>query len=66
MIDKVSELLKEISNKGISILLVEQKLTIALKLSSKVYLMGHGGIVFKGTPKELENNSSIRKEWLEV
>ena len=66
MIDKVAELLKEISRKGISILLVEQKLTIALKLSNKVYLMGHGGIVFKGTPKELEKDASIRKEWLEV
>ena len=66
MIEKVSDLLKQISSKGISILLVEQKLTIALKLSSKVYLMGHGEIVFKGTPKELEQNKSIRKEWLEV
>ena len=66
MIEKVSDLLKQISSKGISILLVEQKLTIALKLSSKVYLMGHGEIVFKGTPKELEKNKSIRKEWLEV
>ena len=66
MIDKVAELLKKISRKGISILLVEQKLTIALKLSNKVYLMGHGGIVFKGTPKELEKDASIRKEWLEV
>ena len=66
MIDKVAELLKEISRKGISILLVEQKLTIALKLSNKIYLMGHGGIVFKGTPKELEKDASIRKEWLEV
>ena len=66
MIEKVSDLLKQISSKGISILLVEQKLTIALKLSSKVYLMGHGEIVFKGTPKELEQNKSIRNEWLEV
>ena len=66
MIEKVSELLKQISSKGISILLVEQKLTIALKLSSKVYLMGHGEMVFEGTPKELEKNTKIRKEWLEV
>ena len=66
MIEKVSDLLKQISSKGISILIVEQKLTIALKLSSKVYLMGHGEIVFKGTPIELEKNKSIRKEWLEV
>tara|TARA_B100000686_G_scaffold96929_1_gene103709 strand:+ start:1935 stop:2630 length:696 start_codon:yes stop_codon:yes gene_type:complete len=66
MIEKVSELLKQISSKGIAILLVEQKLTIALKLSSKVYLMGHGEMVFEGTPKELEKNTKIRKEWLEV
>jgi len=66
MVGKVSDLLKQISSKGISILLVEQKLTIALKLSSKVYLMGHGEIVFEGTPLELEENSKIRKEWLEV
>mgnify|MGYP000925485752 FL=1 len=66
MVEKVSDLLKQISSKGISILLVEQKLTIALKLSSKVYLMGHGEIVFEGTPLELEENSKIRKEWLEV
>jgi len=66
MVEKVSDLLKQIASKGISILLVEQKLTIALKLSSKVYLMGHGEMVFEGTPKELEKNTKIRKEWLEV
>ena len=66
MVEKVSDLLKQIASKGISILLVEQKLTIALKLSSKVYLMGHGEMVFEGTPKDLEQNTKIRKEWLEV
>ena len=66
MVEKVSDLLKQIASKGISILLVEQKLTIRLKLSSKVYLMGHGEMVFEGTPKELEKNTKIRKEWLEV
>ena len=66
MVEKVSDLLKNIASKGISILLVEQKLTIALKLSSKVYLMGHGEMVFEGTPKDLEKNTKIRKEWLEV
>ena len=45
---------------------MEQKLRIALSLASRVYLMGHGEIVFEGTPKELEENNAIRKEWLEV
>lgn len=66
MVATVAELLKKIASKGISILLVEQKLTIALRLAVRVYLMGHGEIVFEGTPKELENDNAIRKEWLEV
>ena len=66
MVETVAELLKKIASKGISILLVEQKLTIALRLAARVYLMGHGEIVFEGTPKELEKNTSIKKEWLEV
>ena len=66
MVETVAELLKKIASKGISILLVEQKLTIALRLAERVYLMGHGEVVFEGTPKELEKDIAIRKEWLEV
>ena len=47
-------------------LLVEQKLTIALKISKRLYVMGHGHMVFEGTPAELASNESVRKEWLEV
>jgi branched-chain amino acid transport system ATP-binding protein len=46
--------------------LVEQKLTIALKISKRLYVMGHGKIVYEGTPKELEQAAAVRKEWLEV
>ena len=49
-----------------SILLVEQKLTIALKISRRLYVMGHGEIVFEGTPADLAANAAIRQEWLEV
>ena len=66
MTKTVAELLKTIASKGVSILLVEQKLTVCLKLANKVYLMGHGEIVFEGTPEELNKNDIIRKEWLEV
>jgi branched-chain amino acid transport system ATP-binding protein len=66
MVEHVGRLLEEIGRRGVSILLVEQKLTIALKISARLYVMGHGRIVFEGTPAELENNSAIRKEWLEV
>ncbi len=66
LVEKVGELLNEIAGRGLSILLVEQKLTIALKISARVYVMGHGEIVFEGTPDDLKNNESVRQEWLEV
>ena len=66
MTTRVAELLNEISSRGVSILLVEQKLSIAMKISHRVYVMGHGQIVFEGTPSELEERDDIRKEWLEV
>ena len=66
MTTRVADLLNEISGRGVSILLVEQKLSIAMKISHRVYVMGHGQIVFEGTPAELEKRDDIRKEWLEV
>ena len=63
---RVADLLNEISSRGVSILLVEQKLSIAMKISHRVYVMGHGQIVFEGTPAELDKRDDIRKEWLEV
>ena len=66
LVAKVAELLNEMAGRGLSILLVEQKLTIALRISARVYVMGHGEIVFEGTPEELRNNAAIRREWLEV
>ena len=66
IVELVAEYLKELKNRGISVLLVEQKLTIALEISQRCYVMGHGSIVFEGTPAELRGNAYIRKEWLEV
>ena len=60
------ELLENIAGRGISILLIEQKLTIALNISHRLYVMGHGRIVFEGTPADLRANEAVRKEWLEV
>ena len=56
----------EIASRGVAILLVEQKLTIALKISHRLYVMGHGKIVFEGTPADLAANADVRREWLEV
>lgn len=66
IVELVAEYLKELKRRGVSVLLVEQKLTIALEISERCYVMGHGHIVFEGSPAELRANAYIRKEWLEV
>ena len=66
IVEQVARYLKELKSRGVSVLLVEQKLTIALEISERCYVMGHGAIVFEGTPADLRGNAYIRKEWLEV
>jgi branched-chain amino acid transport system ATP-binding protein len=66
MVTHVGALLKEIVRRGVSILLVEQKLTIALTISARLYVMGRGRVVFEGSPAWLMADSAVRKEWLEV
>ena len=66
LVEQVASFFQEVKKRGISILLVEQKLTIALRISRRLYVMGHGRIVFEGTPAELAANAGVRKEWLEV
>jgi branched-chain amino acid transport system ATP-binding protein len=66
IVELVAEYLRELKNRGVSVLLVEQKLTIALEISERCYVMGHGSIVFEGTPTALRADADVRKEWLEV
>ncbi len=66
LVEQVADLLREIAGRGLSILLIEQKLAIAMEISNRVIVMGHGQLVFEGTPDELRANDKIRQEWLEV
>ncbi|MFV0679053.1 ABC transporter ATP-binding protein [Ottowia sp.] len=66
IVELVGEYLHKLKDRGISVLLIEQKLTIAMSISDRTLVMGHGSIVFEGTPDELRANSNVRKEWLEV
>ena len=66
IVEQVARLLREIKRRGVSILLVEQKLAIALDISDRVYVMGHGAVVFEGTPAQLRENEQVRREWLAV
>jgi branched-chain amino acid transport system ATP-binding protein len=66
LVERVAEYLRELKRHGIAVLLVEQKLTIALQVADRCLVMGHGQIVFEGTPAELRAHAYIRREWLEV
>ena len=66
IVELVGEYLKKIKERGVSVLLIEQKLTIAMRISDRALVMGHGAIVFDGTPQSLNANTNVRKEWLEV
>jgi len=66
IVKQVADYLMTLKDRGISVLLVEQKLTIALDISQRVYVMGHGVVVFEGTPQNLKDNVRVRREWLEV
>ena len=66
IVELVGQYLRELKQRGVSVLLVEQKLTIALEVSERCLVMGHGRIVFEGTPESLKADAYVRKEWLEV
>lgn len=66
IVELVAEYLKTLKARGVSVLLIEQKLTIAMSISDRTLVMGHGSIVFQGTPERLRQDAYIRKEWLEV
>ena len=66
IVELVGEYLQALKARGVSVLLIEQKLTIAMAISDRALVMGHGSIVFQGTPDTLRGDAYIRKEWLEV
>jgi branched-chain amino acid transport system ATP-binding protein len=66
IVAQVADCIRDMHAKGVSVVLVEQKLAIALKVSSRVCVMGHGRIVYEGTPQALAANEQLLAEWLAV
>lgn len=66
VVAQVAEVLRGQRAQGLAVLLMEQKLALALSLADRVLLMGHGRVVFSGTPSELAARDDLRREWLEV
>lgn len=63
---QVAELLLLLRSRGLAVLLIEQKLTIARSVSDRCLVLGDGKVVFEGTPQALLDNAAVRAEWLLV
>jgi branched-chain amino acid transport system ATP-binding protein len=66
IVGRLVEVIREIRRRGVAVLLVEQKMTIALDISDRVDVLGHGRIVFSGSPEALKANAEVQRRWLEV
>ena len=66
LVAQVADFLVVLRGHGVSVLLIEQKLTIAMQISDRALVMGQGKVVFNGTPDALRADADIRREWLEV
>lgn len=66
IVAQVGECIQDMHRQGVSVVLVEQKLAIALKVSTRVCVMGHGRIVFEGSPQQLESDQALLAQWLAV
>jgi branched-chain amino acid transport system ATP-binding protein len=66
IVAQVAECIRDMHRRGVSVVLVEQKLAIALKVSARVCVMGHGRVVFEGTPQELAADKRLLADWLAV
>jgi branched-chain amino acid transport system ATP-binding protein len=66
IVEQIAEFLQDLRRRQVAVLLVEQKLQIALRISQRIYVMGHGRVVFEGTPEQLQAREDVRHEWLEV
>jgi branched-chain amino acid transport system ATP-binding protein len=66
LVEMVGAFLQTLRARGVSVLLIEQKLSIALSIADRVLLMGHGRVVYEGSPQALQDDPRVRQEWLEV
>jgi branched-chain amino acid transport system ATP-binding protein len=66
VVAQVGSCLQTLRASGMAVLLIEQKLTMAMAIADRVLVMGHGRIVFDGTPERLRADAAVRREWLAV
>ncbi|MGH7367457.1 MAG: ABC transporter ATP-binding protein [Candidatus Rokuibacteriota bacterium] len=66
LVREVGRVIAELKRSGLSILLVEQNLALALSAADRVHVLGRGQIVHTGTPAELMGNDDVKTRYLGV
>ena len=66
VVELVVDMLRELKSEGVSMLLVEQNLQMALDLAERVYILDQGEVVFNGSAQELKNNDQLTASYLGV
>lgn len=64
VIEKISEIIKDIHERGVAVLLVEQNAFLALTMSNRAYVLETGRIVLEGKAQELLSNEAVKKAYL--
>ena len=66
LVQEVGRVLKQLKDKGLTLLVVEQNLSLALSIADIVYVMGKGTLVFTGTVDEFRQAEDIKRRYLSV
>lgn len=66
VVEQVAAFLRTLKTERMSMVLIDQKLSFALAISDRILVMGHGEVVFNGSPQAFDRHPEIRHEWLEV
>ncbi|MEM3404663.1 MAG: branched-chain amino acid ABC transporter ATP-binding protein, partial [Nitrososphaeria archaeon] len=64
MVTKIFDTIKNINKEGTTIILVEQDVLRALKLSDRCYVMETGRVIIEGEGSELEKNDYVKAAYL--
>jgi len=66
LVERIGEVLREIQKNGVTILLVEQNMEMALEISQKAYVIDEGVIKYKGLAEEIHTNEEIQRKYLAI
>jgi branched-chain amino acid transport system ATP-binding protein len=66
LVREVGRVIESLKGEGLSILLVEQNLPLALRIADHVHVLSRGRIVYSGTPRELEADQEVKGRYLGV